>query len=528
MRFAVVPLRGGAGFGLCYRGNEDVHPGMSEPVRFLLNGARADVEGVAPQTTLLEYLRDNARLTGTKEGCAEGDCGACTVVLAQRVGDALAWKPINACIRLLPSVDGKAVFTVESLRSETGALHPLQQALVECHASQCGFCTPGFAMSLFGLYKNACMPSRPRIEEALSGNLCRCTGYRPIVDAAQRMYALPKAEGWRGPGRAGDGTSIGSLEESRLVAQLSMLERDDGFEYERRGQRWSAPRTVDALAQACASRPEARIVAGMTDVALAVTKQHADLDDVIYVGDVDDLAVIRESDAGLDIGAGVSLTDAMAALDRIWPELHEAWERFASVPIRNSATLVGNVANGSPIGDSMPALLALDATVVLRGAAGRREVALDAFYPGYRKTARNAGEFVASVRIPGRRVGMELRAYKVGKRYDQDISAVFACFAIALDGGVVRDARIGCGGVAATPVRARRTEALLVSHPWTHANAERAASALSEEFAPIDDLRASAGYRRRILGNLLRRCWLEMAGPPGTPTRVDALAPTAQ
>ena len=496
----------------------------SDRIRFLLNGEPVDVEGVSPQTTLLEYVRDTRRLTGTKEGCAEGDCGACTVVLAELRGDALAWRAINACIRLLPSLDGKAVFTVESLQPDGAAPHPVQRALVACHASQCGFCTPGFAMSLFALYKNARAPSRAAIEDALAGNLCRCTGYRPIVDAATAMYALPQAEGWRACGVAADGTRSVTRDEERLADALAMLARDGTFACEHGGQRWLAPRTRDELAALCAAHPHARLVAGMTDVALAVTKAHDDLGDLIYVGDVDDLRGIDEDDETLDIGAAVTLTDALPALSAAWPELDEAWRRFASVPIRNGATLAGNVANGSPIGDAMPMLLALDARVVLQGSAGVREVALDAFYPGYRKTVRAPGEFVAAIRIPKRAQNVLVRAYKIGKRYDQDISAVFACFALTVDGERVTKARIGCGGVAPTPARARRTEAALVNERWSAALAERAAPILAGEFTPIDDMRASAAYRRRVLGNLLRRFALETAGRGTLPTRVEHLA----
>jgi xanthine dehydrogenase small subunit len=491
---------------------------MSEPVRFLLNGERVDVAGLSPQTTLLEFLRDERRLTGTKEGCAEGDCGACTVVIAERAGERIAWKPVNACIRFLPSLDGKAVYTVESLKSPSGELHPVQQALVECHASQCGFCTPGFAMSLFGLYKSAAAPSRVDIDDALSGNLCRCTGYRPIIDAAQRMYTLPSPDGWR----ACCATSAG--DDGNVAAKLATIARDTSLDYAHAGQRWSAPRTIAELADIRATRPDARIVAGMTDVALWVTKQHRMLDDVIYAGDVAGLADIRETQDGLEIGAAVSLTDAFAELNATYPELAEVWQRFASVPIRNSATLCGNIANGSPIGDSMPALIALRAAVVLRNREGERSLALDAFYPGFRKTALRPDEFVASVRIPPRERGLALTAYKISKRYDQDISAVFACFALALDDGRVRTARIGCGGVAATPVRAVATERALEGAAWNAETAERAAAVLAGEFTPIDDMRASAGYRRTVLGNLLRRCWHETAGRSRAPLRVESLA----
>jgi xanthine dehydrogenase small subunit len=281
---------------------------MSDAIRFLLNGERIDVRDLSPQTTLLEFLRDERRLTGTKEGCAEGDCGACTVILAERSNGGIGWKPINACIRLLPSVDGKAVFTVEGLAAADGSLHPVQQALVECHASQCGFCTPGFAMSLFGLYKSAQAPSRRAIDDALSGNLCRCTGYRPIVDAARRMYALPPTGGWRGPGFADDGSRFVSRDEEELAAVLDSLARDRALDYNGGGQRWSAPRNARELADACASRPAARLVAGMTDVALWVTKEHRVLDDMVYVGDAEDLRGIRETPEGIEIGASVSLT----------------------------------------------------------------------------------------------------------------------------------------------------------------------------------------------------------------------------
>ena len=495
------------------------------PLRFLLNGDPVLVTSVSPQLTLLEYLRDECGLTGTKEGCAEGDCGACTVVLAEPDGvGGLAWKPINACIRLLPSVAGKAVFTVESLQSADGTLHPVQRALVECHGSQCGFCTPGFAMSLFGLYKNAREPTRTAVDDALSGNLCRCTGYRPILAAAERMYRIDAASagatGWRGPGIAADGSRQTSIDEERLAAQLGAIAGEDDLDYEAGGRKWFAPRSLDALAEVCAAHPTARIVAGATDIGLWVTKQHRDLGDIIYVGDCDALKAISDTDDAIEIGATASLTDAFAALDTEWPELHEAWIRFASVPIRNSATLGGNIANGSPIGDSMPALIALGARVALRHGKATRELALEDFYLEYQKTALAEGEFVAAIRIPHRPDGLLLRAYKVSKRFDQDISAVFACFALTIAEGHIVSARVGCGGVAPVPKRAAGVEALLASHPWDDATAEAAATRLESEFAPIDDMRASAGFRRRVLGNLMRRFRLE-TGDVRVVTRID-------
>jgi xanthine dehydrogenase small subunit len=479
----------------------------SDPLRLLVNGEPVAVSGLPTHTTLLDFLREHRGLCGTKEGCAEGDCGACTVVLAESDGSRVAWKPVNACIRLLPSVAGKAVFTVESLQGPDGSLHPVQQALVEHHGSQCGFCTPGFAMSLFGLYRNASRPSAAQIEDALSGNLCRCTGYRPILAAASAMYdvAAPPSE------------------DAALARSLASLAREDTLAYAAQGRRWWSPRTVDALAALLLEHPGARIVAGATDVGLWVTKHHRDVGDIVYTGDVEALRAIRSTPAHLCIGAAATLTDAFGALDEHWPELHEAWARFASVPIRNSGTLGGNVANASPIGDSMPALIALGATAVLRRGSVTREIDLADLYVAYQKIAIQAGEFLCEVRVPVRQEPLLLRAYKVSKRYDQDISAVFACFALHVENGVVARARIGCGGVAAVPQRASATEAALVGQAWSEATADAAARELSAEFSPIDDMRATAAYRRRVLGNLLRRFWLETSGAP-VRTRVEQLA----
>ena len=486
-------------------------------LRFLLNCEPVVVSGHPPQTTLLEFLRGEAQLTGTKEGCAEGDCGACTVMLAsmEPASGTLAWQPVNACIRLLPSVAGKAVFTIEALAEPGGNLHPAQRAMVECHASQCGFCTPGFTMSLFGLYKNADRPSRGAVEEALSGNLCRCTGYRPIVAAAEAMFDLPPPADWRGPGQG-----TGSADESALKAALAALADPRPLHYKSDGATWFAPRTVEELAVTLAEHPAARIVAGATDVGLWITKHHKDIGNIAYVGDVAELHRIDTTTTHLDIGAAASLTSAFAVLDAEWPELHETSVRFASVPIRNSGTLGGNIANGSPIGDSMPALMALGAAVTLRRGNVERELPLEALYLAYQKVALVPGEFVARIRVPRRAPGLLLRAYKISKRFDQDISAVFACFALTVDHGTITSARIGCGGVAATPRRANATEAMLVGHPWDDATAEAAALSLAAEFAPIGDMRASANYRRTVLGNLLRRFRLETSGAAPT-TRVE-------
>lgn len=469
---------------------------MSEPIRFLFRGEVHELHGAAPTQTILQHLREDLRCTGTKEGCAEGDCGACTVVVGSLENGEVALKPVNACIQFMPTLDGKALFTVEDLAKADGALHPVQQALVECHGSQCGFCTPGFAMSLWGMYlkQEGRQPKRCEIDDALSGNLCRCTGYRPIIDAARRMVELPPV----------------GFDRVALAERLRGLQRSHGFSYASHGQRFHVPRTLDELVGLRAAHPSAVLLAGSTDVGLWVTKQMRELGEVIYLGQVEALKSVQEHEGMLEIGAGVSLQDAYAALCERYPaELSELWQRFASLPIRNAGTLGGNVANGSPIGDSMPWLIALGSQVVLQGAEGKRVLALEDFYLGYQQKDLRAGEFVQAVRVPLPRAGLQFRTYKLAKRFDQDISAVCAAFAVTLDGDTIVDARIAFGGMAATPKRAARAEAALLGQAWSEDTLRAAMAALGNDYAPLSDARASGSYRMRTAQNLLRRFWLE-------------------
>ncbi|QNM94812.1 xanthine dehydrogenase small subunit [Chitinimonas koreensis] len=472
-----------------------------QAIRFLLDGEVVRVDDVPPTFTLLNFLRERLCRTGTKEGCAEGDCGACTVVLAEPREGRLHYRAVNACIQFMPTLDGKALFTVESLRGRDGRLHPAQQAMVDCHGSQCGFCTPGFVMSLFALHQTEAAPDRERVCDALSGNLCRCTGYRPILDAAQKMYQYPQQAEAACPALAGS--------EAAVLAQLETIRRSDTLTVEHAEGRFMAPATLADFAALRLQYPAARILAGGTDVGLWVTKQFRALPELLYIGNVAELQRAAVVDGAVEIGAAVNLEDAFAALLEHHPELTELYRRFASRPIRNAGTLCGNIANGSPIGDSMPALIALGATVLLRRGETVRELALEDLYLAYQKNAMVEGEFVQAVRVPLPRPEVAFRAYKIAKRYDQDISAVFAGLALELDQGVVRAARLAFGGMAATPKRAAKAEAALIGKPWDQAAVAAAQAALAEDFTPLSDMRASAGYRMRVAQNLLQRLLLD-------------------
>ncbi|MDB5822473.1 MAG: xdhA [Herminiimonas sp.] len=515
---------------------------MADPIRFFHRGTVQSVIPSSPTRTLLQYLREDAHCTGTKEGCAEGDCGACTVVVGELHGERVKLKTVNACLQLLPTLDGKAVFTVEDLRQKDQSLHPVQRAMVECHGSQCGFCTPGFVMSLWSLYNEKleqagapvgsaalagsgatarsaapgaaaavpdstaalCAPlstmqaaTRKEIDVALSGNLCRCTGYRPIIEAAMRMTQYPVVR----PNLAGLADTLGGLRDLRQAAS---------FETSNHSQRFWAPRTLQELVALRTGHPDAVLLAGGTDVGLWVTKQLRLPGKVIYLGEVAELRTLRAGTDTLTIGATVTLEDAYGALCHHYSlELGEMWHRFASLPIRNAGTLGGNVANGSPIGDSMPWLIALGAQVVLRSSRGQRTLALEDFYQGYQKKDLAADEIVEAVRVPLPRAERRFRTYKLARRFDQDISAVCAAFCLTLDGDVVTEARIAYGGMAAIPKRASHAEAALNGKPWSRANLDAAMAELTKDFAPLSDMRASSRYRMQIAQNLMRRFWLE-------------------
>ena len=468
-----------------------------QALRFLRRGEIVTLHNVEPTRTLLEVLREDLHCTGTKEGCGEGDCGACTVVLGEAQDGKVKYSAVNSCIRMAHSVDGMALWTVEDVASAP-ALHPAQQAMVECHGSQCGFCTPGFVMSLFGLYQNHTAKgeaiSRTQAQQALSGNLCRCTGYRPILDAAQAMQTLPPAQ----------------VNEPELLSKLELL-----AQYPRGLQpdsTYISPKSLKQFLKAKARFPDAQLVAGCTDVGLWVTKMHMQFGRVLDITQVAELRRVERYPHHIAIGAAVKLTEAFAALVADRPQLASFAHRFAGLPVRNSGTLGGNVANGSPIGDSMPLLISLGANVVLMSERGHREMPLEALYTGYRKNVMAADEVLAWIKVPKATAAERARVYKISKRFEDDISAVCLAINLHIANGVVQKASVGAGGVAATPVRAGKTEAALVGQPWTQATVTKAMQTLRDEFTPISDMRASASYRSEVLGNLLQRYWLESQG----------------
>ncbi|MCG8503604.1 MAG: xanthine dehydrogenase small subunit [Sphingomonadales bacterium] len=482
---------------------------MGGTVRFLLDGEVQELVNPDPTATILNHLRYSLRRPGTKEGCAEGDCGACTVVIGEAAGNRVRYRAVNACILFLPQLDGRELVTVESLAGARGALHPVQQAMVDCHGSQCGFCTPGIVMSLYAHYLNDGAADTATLNDTLAGNLCRCTGYGPILEAGRKMYEYAKPADRHDPKRA--------AERLRQIQPDAMLEINYRCPLTGKDKRYLAPRSLDELAEAAARYPDAVILAGATDVGLWVTKQHRVLETVISINDVPELAEIADTGDALEIGAGVRYTDALAGITALYPDFGELIRRLGSVQIRNSGTIGGNIANGSPIGDSLPALIAAGAALVLRKGSEQRELPLEDYFVAYGKQDRKPGEFVEKVRLPKPAPELFYTAYKLSKRFDQDISGLCGAFAFQIEDGTVTSARLAFGGMAETPKRAQNAEAAFTGEPWSEGTVEGAMAALEQDFAPITDMRASAAYRMAAAKNLLMKAWRESQG---TDTRV--------
>lgn len=471
-------------------------------IRFILNGEEVELSQVSPRTTLLDWLRLEKRLTGSKEGCAEGDCGACTVLVGRVSNDRLVYETVNSCIRFLGSLHATHVVTVEYLKGEHGQLHPVQQAMVDCHGSQCGFCTPGIVMSLYGLWLSETNPTRERIERALQGNLCRCTGYEPIVKAAERADEL----------RVGFADPLEKRREA-VKARLEALAAGPTVHIVRDGDELYIPSTLGDLAEILSEHPHATIVAGSTDVGLWVTKQMRPINPVIFIGGLEALKKVEETDGALVMGAGVTYSEALSEIARRYPAFGKLIPRIGGEQVRNMGTIGGNIANGSPIGDTPPALIALGAELTLRSREGVRELAVEDFFIDYGKQDRQRHEFVEKITIPALPEGAAFSVYKVSKRRDEDITAVLGAFYLRRDAeGRVDEIRLAFGGMAGIPKRAAKTEETLLGNVWNEASVTQAASHLAEDFAPLTDWRATAEYRMMVAKNLLRRFYLETEG----------------
>ena len=447
-------------------------------ITFLLNGESVSLHDITPTTTLLDWLREHRHLTGTKEGCNEGDCGACTVM----VTDASGTRALNGCILFLPQIDGKHVTTVEGLSAPDGTLHPVQQAMIDHHGSQCGFCTPGFVVSMAAGHLNG----QTDHDIQLAGNLCRCTGYAPIIRAAKAAEGTPVPDHLRG------------------------LRLPEGAPRPAASARHAQPQTTDELADWYADHPDATLIAGATDVGLWVTKQFRDLGPTAFLNQCADLRGITEADDHWHIGAMTTVTELERALDPHFPSLGTMLRRYGSAQVRNAATIGGNIANGSPIGDGPPALIALGATLHLRHRATTRQIPLEDFFLDYGKQDRAPGEFVTAITVP--KQPDSLRCYKLSKRFDQDISAVCGCLSITRDGDRVKTARLAYGGMAGIPKRAAAAEAALTGQPFTERTVQTAMDAMQDDFQPLSDMRASARYRMRSAQNMLMRYFLEATG----------------
>lgn len=476
---------------------------VTNTVRFVLDGQIVEAVGVRRTTTVLDHLRETLHRTGTKEGCAEGDCGACVVMVGELAADgqSIDYVAVNSCIQLLPSLDGKSVKTVESLKNPDGSLHPVQQEMIECHGSQCGFCTPGIVMSLVNLVQKNTSPSRLQITDSLSGNLCRCTGYKPIIESAQKACARSTQL------KLNDSADVPLLKEiARAKSPTVTLDGEILVQpvlRTRKGNEFVSPATVAEVADYYLKHPQTTLLAGSTEIGLQVNKQFTRPEHIMYLGNVAELRQVKQVGGVWRIGAMVSLEQVLELVRQAYPDFAEVLRRFGSPPIRSTATLAGNIANGSPIGDSMPCLMALGAQLQLRRGETTRTVALDRFYTGQKQNVLQAGEFIEAIDLPQPVAGRVFRAHKVSKRFEQDISATCAAIAYTLKNGKLSDVRLAYNGLAPSPCRAPQLEAVLEGKTPSEVQASDLDAAIAASFTARDGLRATWTYRSLVARNLV-------------------------
>jgi len=466
----------------------------SNSIRFVFEDKIKEIKNPDPNETILNLIRLRLKKTGTKEGCAEGGCGACTVVVGELKKNKIIYNAINSCIAFTTSLEGKHLLIVEDLIQKNGSLHPVQSAMVNFHGSQCGFCTPGFIMSLFSMYKNKTSYDKKTIEESISGNLCRCTGYRPIIDAAKSLKEI-KADQFK-------------KNEKKTIRLLKKI-RPKNIYINNKSKKYFAPRTINELKKIIKKNKNAEFLSGGTDISLVVTKQKKDIKNIIYLNSIDELNYIKEKDKYIEVGATTPLIKFQFIIKKYYPDFNRILKRYGSVQIRNVATLAGNMATASPIGDSLPVLLSLNASITIEGFNKKTVIPLKDFFIGYRKTKLKKGQFIRSIRIPVFKKNI-FKAYKISKRIDDDISSVCASFNLAIVNKKIKNIKIAYGGMAATPKRAIYCEKMLLNSNFSEDIILKAQKSLEKDFQPIDDMRASKDYRLEIAKNLLTKCFAEI------------------
>jgi xanthine dehydrogenase small subunit len=466
----------------------------SKIIKFIFENKIQQIQNPDPNETILSYIRSKLKKTGTKEGCAEGGCGACTVVIGELKKNNIVYKAINSCIAFTTSLEGKQLLVVEDLMLKNGSLHPVQSAMVNYHGSQCGFCTPGFVMSLFAMYKNNTSYDKKIIEDSISGNLCRCTGYRPIIDAAKSLKNS-KSDQFK-------------KNKNKTIVLLKKIRPQNIF-ISNENKRYFAPRTVNELKKIIKKYPNLDFFSGGTDMSLVVTKQRKDLENILYLNSIDELNYIKENNKYIEVGATTSLRSFEQFIKKYYSDFNTILKRYGSVQIRNVATIAGNIATASPIGDSLPLLLSLDASIVLESFDKKIILPLKNFFISYRKTRLKKGQFISSIRIPIFKKNI-FKAYKISKRIDDDISSVCASFNLAIVNNKIKNIKIAYGGMAAIPKRAIYCEKMLLNTNFSEDIIIKAQKSLEKDFQPIDDMRASKNYRMEVAKNLLMKCFIEI------------------
>jgi len=467
----------------------------SSIIKFIHEDQIIEIENPNPNETLLNYIRTKLKKTGTKEGCAEGGCGACTIVLGELKNNKINYKAINSCITFLPMLQGKQLILVEDLVSKDGLLHPVQQAMVNYHGSQCGFCTPGFVMSLFSMFKNHSKFQDNKIKESIAGNLCRCTGYQPIIKAARSLKRKNKIDHF--------------VKNKKITISLLKKIEDENIAIYEKDKRYFAPKYVQELKKILKKNINPHFLSGGTDLSLVVTKERKDINTLIYMNSISELNYIKNNNKYIEVGAATPLIDFESYIEKYYPDFTAILKRYGSVQIRNVATIAGNIATASPIGDTLPLLLSLDAKVVLKSIKKNKIIPLNDFFIDYRKTKLKKDQFIDSIRIPIFPKNI-FKAYKVSKRFDDDISSVCASFNIEVVNKKIKNIRIAYGGMASIPKRAKHCEKLLLHSPITEQVINKAQEFLKKDFKPISDMRASRQYRMEVAKNLLRKCFLEI------------------